>query len=50
MSEEIAEVVTLVLVDRSKLARGGGMYGAQHAGTVRGFGGIKADKDLGSSR
>ena len=50
MSEEIAEVVRLVLVDRSKLARGGGMYGAQHAGTVRGFGGIKADKDRGSSR
>jgi hypothetical protein len=50
MSAEIAEVCASVLAVRGNLARGGGIYGAQHAGTVRGFGGIKADKDCGSSR
>ncbi len=48
VSDKITEVVGLAFAERGKLARG--MDGAQHVGTVRGFGGIKAASDLGSNR
>ena len=47
VSTKFTEVIGLALAERGKMARG--MDGAQHVGTVRGLGGMKATSDLGSN-